>query len=109
MLDIVSRDISSHLKLAMYDNTREGERAQNNNLEYSYKKKNGNLVRMNIIETASGHYFIIILLIMAFPSKNRNSSIFSMREFYYTTDILDVLGILIFRQEQHITLPEVTS
>ena len=57
MLDIVSRDISPHLKLAMYDNTGEGERAQNNNLEYSDKKKNEDLVRMNIIETASEPLF----------------------------------------------------
>ena len=41
MLYIVSRDISSHLKLAMYDNTVEGGRAENNNSEYSDKKKNG--------------------------------------------------------------------
>lgn len=63
----------------MYDNTREGERAQNNNLEYSDKKKNGNLVRMNIIETASEplsyHYLIDIFLqtgiAVFFPGQNK--------------------------------------
>ena len=62
MLYIVSRDISSHLKLAMYDNTVEGGRAENNNSEYSDKKKNGRtllvwiLLRLRLHQI---HYLII--------------------------------------------------